>query len=89
MHTLVATVRDEHQRFLEDAVKSGRYVSHTEVIATAITEMKAREELRQVRIARLRDEARIGLDELDRGEGTAWNVEAVKAKGRALLPTNE
>ena len=32
---------------------------------------------------------RKGFSELDRGEGTAWNVEAVKAKGRALLPTNE
>jgi antitoxin ParD1/3/4 len=85
MTTIAVTIRDEHQKFIEDAVKSGRYVSENEVVADAIAELKAREELRQSRMAELSDAVRIGLDELDRGEGLEWDLEAVKAKGRELL----
>jgi antitoxin ParD1/3/4 len=86
MTTIAVTLRDEHQRFIEAAVTSGRYVSENEVVADAIAELKAREELRAARIAELRAEVRIGLDQLDRGEGIEWNVEAVKKSAFSLTP---
>ena len=85
MTTIAVTLREDHQKFIEAAVKSGRYVSENEVVAAAIAELKMQEELRQSRIAELRKEVQIGLDQLDRGEGVEWDMEAIRKKGEALL----
>ncbi len=85
MTTLAITLRDEHQKFVEEAVSSGRYTSESEVVADALAELKIREAVRQARMAELRAQVDVGLEELDRGEGEPWDVEAIKAEGRALL----
>lgn len=85
MTTLSITLRDEDQRFIEAAVKSGRYVSESEAIADALAELRAREEVRNARIADLKAKVQIGLDQLDRGEGEEWSSADIKAEGRAAL----
>ena len=85
MTTVTITLRDEDQRFIESALKSGRYVTESEAVSDAIVELRAREELHQARFAELRAKVMVGIDELNRGEGAEWNVENTKAKGRALL----
>ncbi len=36
-------------------------------------------------LASPRAKVKVGVEQLDRGEGAEWNVDEVKAKGRALL----
>ena len=89
MTTVTITLRDEDQRFIESAMKSGRYVTESEAVADALAELRAREELREARMADFRAKVLVGIDELARGEGSEWNVEEVKAKGRALLASRK
>src|SRR5205814_2029498 len=85
MTTVNITLRDEDRRFIEAAVKTGRYVTESEAVADAIAELRAREELRQARLGELRAKVMIGIEQLDRGEAGEWNAEEIKAEGRALL----
>lgn len=89
MTTLTITLRDEDQRFIELAMKSGRYVSESEAVSDAIAELRAREELRQARFGELRSKIMTGIDQLDRGEGAEWNAEEIKAEGRALIASRK
>jgi antitoxin ParD1/3/4 len=85
MTTLHVTLRDEDRQFLERALKSGRYATESEVVSDAIAELRVREELREARLSEIRRQVLIGLEQLDEGAGAEWNLEEIKAKGRALL----
>jgi antitoxin ParD1/3/4 len=89
MTTVTITLRDEDQRFIEAAMKAGRYVTESEAVSDAIAELRAREDLRQARLGELRTKVMFGIEQLDRGEGSPWNVEDIKAKGQALLESRE
>lgn len=89
MTKVVITLRDEDQRFIETAMKTGRYVTESEAVADAISELRVREEQRPARLAELRAKIMIGIEELDRGDCAEWNVEEVKAEGRALLASRQ
>jgi antitoxin ParD1/3/4 len=89
MTKVLITLRDEDQRFIETAVKSGRYVTESEAVADAIAELRAREELHQARFAALRAKIAVGIEQLDRGEGIEWNVDEMKAKGRASIASKQ
>ena len=89
MTTVTITLRDEDRQFIESAMKSGRYVSESEAMADAIAELRAREALRQARLAELRVKVTIGIDQLDRGEGAEWNIDDIRAKGQALLASRK
>jgi antitoxin ParD1/3/4 len=58
---------------LEDLVKrkvdSGLYNSSSEVVREALRLLEERDRLQEMRLAELRQEIQIGLDQLDRGEG--------------------
>ncbi len=83
------TLRDEDQRFIEIAMKAGRYVTESEAIADALSELRAREELHQTRFAELRTKIMAGIEELERGDCAEWKVEEVKSEGRALLASRQ
>lgn len=89
MTTVTITLRDEDQRFIASAVQSGRYGSESEAVSDAIAELRAREELRQARLGELRAQVMVGIAELDRGECAEWDVEEIKAAGRALLESEQ
>ena len=89
MTTLTVTLRDEDQHFIESALKSGRYVSESEAVADAFAELRNREAMRKARFSDLRAKVMVGIEELDRGEGAEWNVEDIKATGRALLASRK
>jgi antitoxin ParD1/3/4 len=89
MTTLRLTLREEDRQFLEQALRSGRYATESEVVSEAIAELRAREELREARLGEIRSQVLIGLQQLDFGEGREWSVEAVEAKGRALLASRQ
>jgi antitoxin ParD1/3/4 len=89
MTKVMITLKDEDQRFIETAMRIGRYVTESEAVADAISELRAREEQHQARLAELRAKVMIGIEELDRGDCVEWNVEEVKAKSRALLASQK
>ncbi len=82
-------LRDEDRRFLEEALRSGRYATESEVVSEAIAELRAREGLREARLGEIRAQVLIGLQQLDGGEGREWSLEAVEAKGREILASRD
>ena len=69
-------------------VESGMYHSASEVIRDGLRLMKERDELHQSRLAELRKDIAIGVDQADRGQMQPFNEEItsrVKARGRKRL----
>jgi len=64
------------QDFVKQALATGDYASEEEVLVAGV---RALRELTQ-RHAALRADIQIGIDELDRGEGTSWDGDAIKAE---------
>lgn len=89
MTKVTITLKDEDQHFIETAMKAGRYVTESEAVADALSELRTREEQHQARFAELRAKIMIGIEELDRGDCAEWNVEEVKAEGRAILASRQ
>jgi antitoxin ParD1/3/4 len=89
MPTVTITLREQDREFIQAALKTGRYVSESEAVSDAISELRAREELRQARLGELRTKVQVGIAQLDRGEGSDWNVEEIKRKGRAALKSRK
>lgn len=56
-------------RFVEELVESGNYQSQSEVVREGLRMLKDREDFKKMRLEELRREVKIGLDQLDRGEG--------------------
>ena len=85
MSKIAVTIKEEDRLFIAEAMKSGDYLTESEVVADAIAELKAREQLRRAQMAKLKAEIDLGIQQLDRGEGQPWNAEEIKAKGRKRL----
>jgi antitoxin ParD1/3/4 len=58
----------ELEKFVQQKVKSGRYLSASEVIRDALRLLEERDMQRQIRIEKLRQEISIGIEQSDRGE---------------------
>ena len=74
--------------FVQNLVQTGMYHSSSEVVRDGLRLLREREQLRQIRIAELRKELAIGLEQLERGECTVMNentFEEIKAEGRRRL----
>ena len=83
--TVAIALKDEDQKFIEEAVKSGRYLSESEVVAEALSELKVREAIRRAKIDDLRARVQVGIEQADRGEFVEFTAEDVKAEGRKRL----
>ncbi len=78
----------EFEQYVSEKVESGLYHSASEVIRDGLRLMKERDDLHQTRLAELRKEIAIGVDQADRGQLRAFNEETtarVKARGRKRL----
>lgn len=58
----------ELEQFVHTKVKSGRYLSASEVVREALRLLEEREQVREMRIEALRKEIAIGIEQGDRGE---------------------
>ena len=85
MTTVAIALNDEDQKFLEEAVESGRYVSMSEVVAEALSELKGREAMRRAQTEGLRIKVRVGVEQADRGDFVEFTAADVKAEGRKRL----
>jgi antitoxin ParD1/3/4 len=71
--TMHINLSPEMEGFIKGKVSSGFYGNATEVIRDAIRRMQADES----RVAAWQAAIRLGDDQLDRGEGTAYTAEAL------------
>jgi len=85
MTTVAIALKEEHQKFIEEAVKSGRYLSESEVVAEALSELKIRDAIRRSKIDDIRAKVLIGIEQADRGEFDEFSAEDIKAQGRERL----
>lgn len=66
-------------------VDSGLYSSASEVVREALRLMEERPESRVAKLEALRRDIAAGLAELEAGQGTDLDIEAIKAEGRRIL----
>ena len=89
----IITIPTEFIPFVSGAVASGRYGSEEELIASALRLLEDRER----KLAALRDDLQVGLDELERGETIELDAAAarqaffdrIKENGRQRLGANQ
>jgi antitoxin ParD1/3/4 len=73
----------ELEQLVAARVKTGRYLSASEVIREALRLLEERDQLHQLRLAELRRDVKKGLDQLDRGLGGPLDATALKQRLRA------
>lgn len=72
------------ESYVKQKVAAGMYRSVSEVMREALRLLEERDTLKDMKLAALRRDIQEGIDELDRGEGTPLDMEAIKAKARAM-----
>lgn len=82
----------ELETLVHDKVESGLYTSASEVVREALRLLRERDQIQQQRLAELKREIAIGLEQLDRGESTTYDdqslkdfFEEIKVQGRQRL----
>jgi antitoxin ParD1/3/4 len=78
----------EFESYVTQKVESGLYHSASEVIRDGLRLMKERDELHQNRLAELRRDIAIGVDQADRGQVQPFNkvvAARVKTRGRKRM----
>ena len=84
------SLTSELENFVSQKVKSGVYLSASDVILDGLRLLKERDELDQIQLDELRKAIAVGIDQADRGLIHEFNEEAVariKARGRERLAT--
>lgn len=69
----------EQEKFIDQLVQQGRYVTPGEVIREALYLLQEQEADRERKRTALKAEIQIGLDQLDRGEFHEYDEESLKA----------
>jgi antitoxin ParD1/3/4 len=82
MTTVAISLKDEDQRFLEEALKSGRYLSASEVVAEALADFRARDASRRANLDDLRAKVAVGIEQANCGDFVEFTAEDVKREGR-------
>lgn len=80
------------EALVQRRVASGLYNSASEVIREALRLLEERDEVRKIRLATLRKEIDVGLDQLERGDASEYDDRSlnalaadIKAKGHKRL----
>ncbi len=70
---MTSTIPPEFRQFVEQELASGRYRSAEELISEGLKLVQERDRRRQA----IREQVKIGLDQLDRGEGIELDDESL------------
>lgn len=80
--TVTITLRDEDRHFIKRAMEEGRYVRESEAVADALSELRAREELRQARLGELREKIAAGSRNSTGAKAPSGALRRSDAKGK-------
>jgi antitoxin ParD1/3/4 len=75
----------ELERLVNDKVATGLYTSASEVIREALRLLKDQDEIRAVTLQELKRDVAAGVEQLDRGQSSALDMAAIKAKARKRM----
>jgi antitoxin ParD1/3/4 len=75
----------ELEKLVDSKVKSGRYASASEVIREGLRLLEEQDQLRQQRLAEVRQKIDRGIDQLDRGLGISGSKARVRLQQRKSL----
>jgi len=75
------------KKFVGELIENGLYQSQSEVILDGLRLLKQKHYLQKLKLEELRQEIRVGIDQLDRGGGVPFDIESIKAEGRKRLIT--
>jgi len=89
MTTVSISLKEEDQRFLEEVVRSGRYLSESEVVAEALADFRLREAIRRAKLDELRAKIEVGIEQADRGDFVEFTAEDIKREGRQRLAAQQ
>ena len=70
----------ELEKYVDDKVKSGMYISATEVVRESLRIMRSYEDLQQKRVAELNDSIETGMKQLQSGQKIEGEVSRQKMK---------
>jgi len=73
----------ELEEMVHEKVRSGLYNSASEVIRDALRLLTEQDELRRIRLERLRKDVQLGIDQADKGMTKPLDMEAIKRQARA------
>lgn len=79
------SLTNELEGFIDDLVASGMYYSASEVVRDGLRLLKDKEDFKNTKLAELRHEVMLGVEQAKRGESKPLDVAAVKAEGRRRL----
>ena len=72
------------EELIDSKVASGKYPSRLEVLRQALALLVERDDALESQQRELRREIALGVEQLDRGEGRPFDVEAIKRRARLL-----
>ncbi len=72
----------ELEQLVHDKVRTGRYLSASEVVREALRLLEDRDQLRELKLEELRKFVAIGIDEADRGQVAPMDIDETLARLR-------
>jgi antitoxin ParD1/3/4 len=81
------SLTQELETLVKDKVHSGMYHSASEVIRAGLRLLKDQDQLYAIRLAELRKEVAIGVEQADRGQTAPLDMQEIKAKARSRKAT--
>lgn len=79
MSTVAIHLDPSLQQFLDESVNSGSFLSASEVVAVALRNLQADQEARTSRLAALRRDVALGMEQASRGEFVDFDAESIIA----------
>jgi antitoxin ParD1/3/4 len=83
MSTVAIHLDPSLRHFVDESVSSGSFHSASEVVAVALRNLQADQETRASRLAALRQDIGLGLDQVARGEFVEFDAESIIAENAA------
>ena len=81
------SLTQELEAMVKDKVRGGMYHSASEVIRAGLRLLKDQDKLYEIRLAELRKEVAIGVEQADRGQVAPLDIQAIKSKARSRKAT--
>lgn len=81
---MTITLPGEMAGMVKGAVEQGDYASTSEVIREALRDWKMKREMRAQKLAELKAEIQLGLDDIEAGRVVEFDMDRIIAEGRKL-----